>query len=149
MIKFSFVERKQIHMKKFMIGVVVLMFLLLTGCSNSKSNSEFLNNPYSRESVNYMSEGCSFGSGRSEDIDVALKYLYESNEISEIYGDSFQITGDKIICHKSESRSFFLSGIYKGEAIYEFVFDDSSYKISLSKNYLGKWTVDSCEQSDY
>lgn len=136
-------------MKKIMIGVMLLMFLLLTGCSNSKSNSEFSNNSYSRESVNYRCERSSFGSGRSEDVDVALKYLYESNEISEIHGDSFQITGDKIICHKSEGHSFFLSGIYKGEAIYEFIFDDASYKISLSKNYLGKWTVDSCEQSDY
>lgn len=136
-------------MKEFIIGVTTFMLILLTGCSEIQSNGEFPDNPYCRESINYRSKTRSFGSGRSEDIDVALKYLYESREISEAYGDSFQITGDKIICHKSEGRSFFLLSIYKGEAVYEFIFSDVSYKISLSKSYFGKWTVEKCEQMEY
>lgn len=137
-------------MRKHTIGGVLILFMLivLTGCSEFKSADCPSDNPYSRESVNYRSEAHSFGLGRSDDIDVALKYVYESKEISEIYGDSFQISGDSIICQKSEGHSFFLSNIYTGEAIYEFILGDERYKVSLSKSYFGKWIVDYCESID-
>ena len=134
-------------MQKLIAGVVVLMLILsISGCSQSNDNEDYSDNPYSREHVTWISQSNLFGTGRSDDEISALKYLYDSEEISEIYGDSFEITGEKIICHKSEGQSFFLPGIYKGEAIYEFVFDEKSYKITLSKKYFGKWTVVKCEQ---
>lgn len=132
-------------MRKFIAVAMILMLILVTGCSNAEYNNA-LDNPYSRESVNFRSRSCLFGTGRTEDIDVALKYLYDCKEISEIYGENFQMSGDKIVCYKSEGSSLFFLGVYSGEAVYEFLFDNSSYKISLSKKYFGKWVVDKCEK---
>lgn len=135
-------------MKKFIMGVVALMLIVISGCSQTGVD-KLSDNPYSRENVYYRSASAIFGSGRNEDIDVAVKYLYDSNEVSSVLGDSFEITGDKIICHKSESRSFFVLGFYSGEAVYEFVFGDICYEIIVSKKHFGKWKVDKCEQKEY
>lgn len=134
-------------MKKIVIGVLVLLIILMGGCSLNAIN-EGSDDPYSREHINWLSQSNSFGKRRSDDEILALKYVYESEEISEIYGDSFQITGDKIVCHQSESHSFFVTGFFKGESVYEFFFDDVSYTVSLSKSYFGEWTVEKCEKND-
>ena len=60
-----------------------------------------------------------FGYGRYEAVDVALKYLYDSKEIYDIHGDTFQITGD-----------------------------DITYRIKLTKRYFGKWKVNSAGWED-
>ena len=137
-------------MKKSVL-FIALIIILMVGCSKNQYeyNDENSNNPYSREHISWLCQSNSFGTRRSDDETLALKYLYDSQEISEIYGDTFQITDDKIVCHKSESHSFFIPGIFKGEAIYEFIFEDESYTISLSKSYFGEWTVEKCEQNDY
>ena len=81
-------------MKKFMAVVAALMFLL-SGCSNSDNSYDYSdNNPYSRKRVNRLSQSVLFGTQRSDDETLALKYLYDSKEISDIYGDTFQFTLD-------------------------------------------------------
>ena len=134
-------------MKKFILGVMVFMLLLMTGCTVTDYDDENYDNPYSRESV-CGSEPLLFGTGRTEDIDIALRYLYTCDELSDIYGDTFEITGDEIICYKSEGQSFFLLGIYKGEADYGFRFEDGIYRIKLNKGYFGRWTVISAGWQD-
>lgn len=141
-------------MKKFMAVVAALMFLL-SGCSNSDNSYDYSdNNPYSRKRVNRLSQSVLFGTQRSDDETLALKYLYDSKEISDIYGDTFQFTLDDddenfIICHKSETKSFFFLWLFKGEAMYEFVIDGMSYKVSLTKSYFGKWEVTGWEVTEY
>ena len=134
-------------MRKFLI-VMGLIMILLTGCSLLKISEEYYV-LYSRDDVAAMCASEGFGKGRSDDIYTALKYAYESAELSEKYGDSFEITGEDIICYTSEGSSFFFAGIFKGEARYGFVFDNEIYTVSLSKDYWGKWKVDSCELAPY
>lgn len=136
-------------MRKAVIGVILLIIILTTGCSENEDISETPDNPYSREHIIYLSQSDSFGSRRSDDEILALKYLYDSKEVSQVYGDTFQISGDNIICHKSETESFFVLGFFRGEAVYEFILGENSYKISLTKSYFGNWTVDGFEQNDY
>ena len=135
-------------MKKIIVGGMALVLLLMAGCSKTDYNNENFDNPYSRESVNYISESILFGYGRYEAVDIALKYLYGSEEIYDIYGDTFQITGDEIVCYKYTDQSFFSLSIYKGEADYGFKFEDGTYRIKLTKAYFGKWKVTSAEWED-
>lgn len=135
-------------MKKIIVGVMALMLLLMTGCSKTDYDDENFDNPYSRESVNYGSESILFGYGRYEAVDVALKYLYDSKEIYDNHGDTFQITGDDIVCYKYTAQSFFSLSIYEGEADYGFKFEDGTYRIKLTKRYFGKWKVNSAGWED-
>lgn len=128
-------------MKKIIVGVMALMLLLMTGCSKTDYDNEDFGNAYSRESVNHISESILFGYGRYEAEGIALKYLYDSKEIYDIHGDTFQITGDEIVCYKYTAQSFFSLSIYEGEADYGFKFEDGTYRIKLSKRYFGKWKV--------
>ena len=129
-----------------------MIIMLLTGCSADDNEYPLSADPNCRESVFYRSKSFLFGTGKLGDEDVALKYLYESEEVAEVYGDSFQMPGDKgkIVCHKSEGQTFFFPGIFKGEAVYEFVFEDqTSYTITVSKDYFGRWKVDNAEWTEY
>ena len=124
-------------MKKLIIGMVLIMFLF-AGCIQieiTDESDEF----YSRSRVDSICASESFGKGRTDDIYVALKYIYDSDELSKLYGDSFEMSDNNVICYTSEGSGFI--GIYKGEARYGFVLDSTTYIVSLSKKYFGKWEV--------
>ncbi len=130
-----------------MAAATIALMCFISGCTAEKSDNVLSDDPYCRENIEYYSKSALFGSGRSQDIDVALQYIYQSETIAEKYGSDFQISSDQIICVKSEGETLFLSSICSGNAEYEInLYDDIWYRLTLSKNYFGKWKVDTCEE---
>lgn len=133
--------------KKLLIAAAAALMFFIGGCAAEKSDTVISDDPYCRENIEYYSKSASFGSGISQDIDVALQYIYESEKITEKYGSDFQVSGDQIICVKSEGETLFLSSICSGNSEYEInLYDDIWCRLTLSKNYFGKWKVDTCEE---
>lgn len=129
--------------KAFILFGVVIMILGLCGCSidiTEKNDAEI----YSRAGTIYMCESNSFGKGRSDDIYVALNFIYSDESIRERHGSDFEISANDIICHTSEGESFFFSGLYKGQAEYSFAINNSIYKVKMNKTLFGPWTVTEC-----
>lgn len=129
------------------LGLNICLCLIGTDICKSLTGDEFHEKVYFRSYGVYAFVNDRLYS-RTEDIYIALKYLYTCDELSDIYGDTFEITDDEIICYKSEGQSFFLLGIYKGEADYGFRFEDGIYRIKLNKGYFGRWTVISAGWQD-
>ena len=138
------------QIKKIMIlaaAATIALMCFISGCTAEKPDKALSDDPYCRENIEYYSKSASFGSGKSQDIDVALQYIYQSEAIAEKCGSDFQISGEQIKCVKSEGKTLFLSSICSGEAEYEInLYDDIWYRLTLSKTYFGKWKVDLCEE---
>lgn len=129
--------------KTILLLGVIIMILCFCGCSidiTDENNAKM----YGRTDTINMCESNSFGKGRNDDIYVALNFIYSNESIQEKHGSDFEITADDITCHTSEGESYFFSGLYKGQAEYSFVIDDSTYNVKLSKNLFGTWTVTEC-----
>ena len=95
-----------------------------------------------------MSSSAFFGYGATEDIDVALSYIYNDSRIAAIHGNSFEITAEDIDRCVSEGESLFFRGLYKGTADVVITINEYSYNLKLSKSYCGKWIVNECLQME-
>ena len=123
--------------------VSIVTILAICGCSFevTAGNSGEM---YSREDTKYMRESYSFGKGKGDDVYVALDHIYSDESIKSEHGDDFEITENDVICHISEGKSYFFSGLYKGQAEYSITVDESVYKVKLSKGVFGTWIVTEC-----
>ena len=115
--------------------------LFLIGCISIQDSNYAM---YSRDDVKTMLNSNSFGSGRNDDIYVALSHIYNDDEISEKCGGDFEVLAENIVCHFSEGENFLFYGIYKGHAEYSILIKEYSYRIKLSKDYFKKWSVVDC-----
>ncbi len=127
--------------KKGILLFLLIISVFIVGCVSVRVDDADVSEMYSREDVDYMSESSSFGKGRTDDVYVALKYIYANEEIREKHGDSFEITVNDVVCHNSETENFFILSLYKGHAEYSITVEDSTYRFKLSKSYFGRWTV--------
>lgn len=134
-------------MIKKIFCVVIALILSLSGCISVEiiDDESGSINTYSREHTEIMASSDSFGNNKSDDIYVALDYVYSNEEIQENFGDDFQISEEDVICYKSETQTQFFLNRIKGEADYSFKIFDANYRIKLSKDYKEKWEVVSCE----
>ena len=133
-------------MIKKIICLVISLSLFLSGCISVEIIDDEVGNKYSREFTETMVSSDSFGKNKSDDIYVALDYIYSNEEIQKSFANDFQISEEDVICYKSETQTqFFLTRI-KGEADYSVKISDVSYRIRLTKSYKGKWKVVSCER---
>ena len=130
-------------MKKILLLGVVVMLFGLYGCSISITE-ENTDEMYSRANTSYICESAFFGKGRSDDIYVALNFIYSNKSIEDKHGSSFEITADDITCHTSESKSCFFLWVCEGKAEYSFVIDNYRYRIKLSKKAFEAWRVVEC-----
>ncbi|MBE6531773.1 MAG: hypothetical protein E7679_06795 [Ruminococcaceae bacterium] len=126
--------------KTFILFGVIIMLLGLFGCSIdiTEENSAKM---YSRTDTKYMSESTSFGKGKSDDIYVALNFIYSDETIQKKHGSDFEITADDITCHSSEGKIYGLYRLYSAQAEYSFSIDNTIYNLKLSKSLFGTWTV--------
>ncbi len=125
-----------------LFGIIILM-LGLCGCS-IEIKEENVDEMYSRTDTKEMCESVSIGKGRSDDIYVALDYIYSNELIQAEHGSDFEISANDIVCHISESETYFFLWLYKGQAEYSFTIDDSIYVVKLSKDVFGTWEVTEC-----
>ena len=134
-------------MKIKIVCVVIILFSFLSGCISVEvfDNESGNINTYSREHTALMVASDSFGKYKSDDIYVALNYVYFNKEIQKNFDDEFEITEDDVICHKSETQTQFFLNRIRGEADYSIRIADVIYRIKLSKDYDSKWKVISCE----
>lgn len=126
------------------LSMVTIMFCL-SGCVEVSVVSDSDYEMYSRKDTEIMHSSDNFGYGRSDDVYVALSYVYEDESISKSYGNEFEITPEDIVCYKSEGETSGIKSNFKGEADYSFAISDVRYRIKLSKEYKEKWEVVSCE----
>ena len=129
--------------KTFLLFGVIIVVLGFCGCSIDiieENNAEM----YSRADTRYMCEANAFGKGRNDDIYAALNFIYSDESIREIHGSDFEITANDITCHTSEGESYFFAWLYKGQAEYSFTIDNNTYRVKLSKNLFGTWTITEC-----
>lgn len=125
-----------------LFGIIILM---LGGCGCSIEIKEVnVDEMYSRSNTKDMCESVTIGKGRSDDIHVALDYIYSNELIQAEHGSDFEISSSDIVCHKSESETYFFLWLYTGQAEYSFTIDDSIYVVKLSKDLFGTWTVTEC-----
>jgi len=135
--------------------IFILVFINLCGCTLiSHSDLDDANYTedsmlqlhdvvmYSRADVNLIKSGDSFGYGRSDDIYVALSYIYDNHSLCSRYGCDFEVSPENIVCIKSEGTSSFFSSVFTGDAEYIITVNEESYKIHLSKSKKGQWVVD-------
>lgn len=133
--------------KKILYAVIVLS-VLLAGCVEIEEITDGDTNLYSREYTEIMTSSDSFGEFKSDDIYVALDYIYNNESIKSLHGDNFDIVHEDIICYKSETQTKFFRSRIKGEADYLIKIDNTSYRIKLTKDYNQKWKVVSCENEN-
>lgn len=125
-----------------LFGIIILM-LGLCGCS-IEIKEENVDEMYSRSDTKDMCESVTIGKGKSDDIYVALDYIYSNELIQAEHGSDFEISSSDIVCHKSEGETYFFLWLYKGQAEYSFTIDDSIYVVKLSKDVFGTWKVTEC-----
>lgn len=132
-------------MVKKILYVVISLIFLLAGCVEIEEVADGDTNLYSREYTEIMTSSDSFGKFKSDDIYVALDYIYNNESIKSLHGDDFDIVHENVVCYKSQTQTqFFLSRI-KGEADYLIKIENTSYRIKLTKEYNQKWKIVSCE----
>lgn len=132
------------RLKILILSIVTFMFFL-SGCVEVSVVSDDNYEMYSRKDTETMALSDSFGKNKSDDIYVALDYMYSNEEMQEIFGADFEITEEDVICHKSETQTQFFLNRIKGVAEYSFAISDVRYRIKLSKEYKEKWKVVFCE----
>ena len=125
-----------------LFGIIILM-LGVFGCS-IEIKEENVDEMYSRSDTKEMCESVAIGTGRSDDIYVALDYIYSNELIQAKHGSDFEISSSDIVCHISESETYFFLWLYTGQAEYSFTIDDSIYVVKLSKDVFGTWEVTEC-----
>lgn len=124
---------------------MVSFAFFLSGCVEASVVSDDNYEMYSRKDIEIMASSDSFGKNKSDDIYVALDYVYSNGKIQENFGDDFEISEEDVICYKSETQTqFFLNRII-GEAEYSFAISDVRYRVKLTKEYKQKWQVVSCK----
>lgn len=74
-----------------------------------------IDNPYSREAVEYFSSRSGFGRGRTDVDTVILKYIYGDAELAEKYGDDFCVSS---VGGSDEGSAFSFLWLYKGTGEY-------------------------------
>lgn len=133
--------------KVSILSMVIVLILSLSGCISVEIIDDESGNMniYSREHTEAMILSDSFGKNKSDDIYVALDYVYSNEEMRENFGTDFEISEEDVVCHKSETQTQFFVNRIKGEADYSFAIFDVRYRIKLSKEYKEKWEVVSCE----
>ena len=114
--------------------------ILFTSCTLSYDDGNI--SMYSRADVLTTANAVNFGYGRSDDVYIALEYIYNNDNIRKEHGECFEITAENIVCHTSTGTSFFFSGAYEGNAEYTIYINNYPYRITLSKPRSGKWTVE-------
>ena len=150
--------------KLILFGIVAVLFCILMNlCScnlifqnNSDEYGSGGNNMiefhdvamYSRDDVDIMKSSDRFGYGRSDDIYVALSFIYEDEELCNKYGNDFEIAAEDIVCVLSEGSSYFFSSFFSGEAQYLITVNQDVYEIELSKSPKGKWIIDKVSIQD-
>ena len=125
-----------------LFGIIMLM-LGLCGCSIEIKEAN-VDEMYSRTDTKEMCESVAIGTGRSDDIYVALDYIYSNELIQAKHGSDFEISSSDIVCYISESETYFFLWLYTGQAEYSFTIDDSIYVVKLSKDVFGTWEVTEC-----
>ena len=145
--------------KRFLLLILtVIMFVIqmnLSGCSTALPDESYTENGgnntmiqfhdvvmYSRADVELMKSSESFGYGRSDDIYIALSYIYSDEYLCEKYGDDFEVTETDIVCIISEGSSSFFASVFSGNAEYLVNINEDTYRIKLSKNKSESWVVD-------
>lgn len=125
-----------------LFGIIILM-LGVCGCSIEIKEVN-VDEMYSRSDTKDMCESVTIGKGKSDDIYVALDYIYSNELIQAEHGSDFEISSSDIVCHKSEGETYFFLWLYKGQAEYSFTINDSIYVVKLSKDVFGTWKVTEC-----
>ena len=128
------------------LGLIVFMILSAFGCIKIDVIDRE-NALYSREYINTLKEGNSFGKGALEAHLVMLDYIYNNEEISELYGDDFEVDENGVI-GTSETDHFLLKSIIKGTSEFRFLIIDDVWVVNAEIEYFGKWEVTDCYLSD-
>lgn len=128
---------------KFRNGWLITMIVfagLLSACSVKVDNNSDSSYIYSRKFTESVCLSSNFGSGKTDDIYVVLDYIYQSKELNDKYGDSFEISD---IGGTQDGKTRL--GLYKGKAKYFVNINNDEWNVELTKEYSGKWKVTSCE----
>ena len=128
------------NLKTVLLFGIIMLMLGLCGCSIEIKEAN-VDEMYSRSDTKDMCESVAIGTGRSDDIYVALDYIYSNESIKAKHGSDFEISSSDIVCHISESETYFFLWLYTGQAEYSFTIDDSIYVVKLSKDVFGTWKV--------
>lgn len=126
--------------KRFLLFGLILLIMGFCGCS-MEIKEENVDEFYSRSDTKEMCESVAIGTGKSDDIYVALDYIYSNESIKAKHGSDFEISSSDIVCHISKGETYFFLWLYKGQAEYSFTIDDSVYVVKLSKDVFGTWEV--------
>jgi len=115
---------------------------------NSQSESEesttvigYIDGMYSRADVAQKCKRIGFGTWFQDPEYVAAKYLYESDELADIYGDDFQIID---VWGPSEMSPVYFPNIYSGVSNLSLVINNDIWRVDLKKEKFEKWKVVDC-----
>ena len=131
-----------------LLSLVVIILCTFGGCAssgnNTSQNSKY-NNPFSRETVEFLSSKEGFGSGRTDVETVVLKYVYNDAALAEKYGDTFCVDN---FGGSDDGITFLFSWLYKGTGDYFVEINGDTWWVNVSKSYFGKWEVTDCYQKN-
>lgn len=135
-----------IDMKKVLIlfigGLMIMSFL--TGCSGeSLGGFGFNKEDCSRESIQSLTSGEFSGTGYADDEIAVLKFVYESEELKEKYGDAFDVDGP-IRTRGTSAIIIPRTSLYKGKTTCYFNVSGDKWVVVVKKSYKGKWQAVDC-----
>jgi len=149
---------KGLKMTKKVVFISIIMvwsICFLTGCSVEFSNEDagYSKDDYSRDHIQLLTSSEYSGRGYADDENTALIYVYNSVELREKYGDSFDIDEPP---ETMGSYNMFLprSPLYKGTTTCYISINNDNWVLTVEKSYFGKWEVTACylfsgEDSEY
>lgn len=122
------------------LAFIILLLFALVGCGFSveEDNNTDPSHIYSRQVVNSLFENENYGYGKTEDVYVALKYIYDNKEIEKEYGSIFEanFTGGN-----ADTGITFTSKKYTGNGKYFFIIDNDEWTVEVEKKFNEKWKV--------
>jgi len=134
--------------KRFLSYLLLLTILVIciSGCNATNLKIEDVNikEEYGRKNVAEMVDTPGFGDGRTDAMYVALDYIYNSEEIKNVCGDTFEVSLSNIITHNDEAEYLYSYRYFIGVADYTVEIDEYNYRIKLSKERFSGWHVDEC-----
>lgn len=130
------------------ILVMLLCMLFLNACSAkievTKDDKSDFRSMVSRENTKHICSSPNFGGGTTDMIFVVLNYVYQSKELKEKYGDSFEVSD---MGGSTDNQIFMFYQLYKGAGQYFVDINKDEWIVKISKSYFGKWKVTSCSLS--